>query len=77
MKSGGLTGDIYRPLSQDQVEKIHQRALDLLEEIVQALGAQVSARIQIGIVIERYKDRVGGRRRGDFHRPRGRTAKRV
>ena len=32
MKSGGLTGEIYRPLSQDQVEKIHQRALDLLEE---------------------------------------------
>jgi len=32
MGSKGLTGDIYRPLSTDQVETIHERALDLLEE---------------------------------------------
>jgi len=32
MGSGGMTGDIYRPLSADQVETIHERALDLLEE---------------------------------------------
>ena len=31
MTSGGLTGEIYRPLSTEQVEKIHDRALDLLE----------------------------------------------
>jgi len=31
MGSGGLTGDIYKPLSADQVETIHERALDLLE----------------------------------------------
>ena len=32
MTSGGLTGEIYRPLSMEQVAKIHDRALDLLEE---------------------------------------------
>lgn len=32
MKSGGLIGNIYRPLSADQVKTIHERALDLLEE---------------------------------------------
>jgi trimethylamine--corrinoid protein Co-methyltransferase len=32
MKSGGKTGNIYRPLSTEQVEMIHDRALDLLEE---------------------------------------------
>ena len=32
MGSGGLTGEIYRPLSSEQVETIHERALDLLEE---------------------------------------------
>ncbi len=31
MGSGGLTGDIYRPLTTEQVETIHERALDLLE----------------------------------------------
>jgi trimethylamine--corrinoid protein Co-methyltransferase len=32
MGSGGLTGEIYRPLSTEQVETIHERALDLLED---------------------------------------------
>jgi len=32
MGSGGLTGDIYRPLSAAQVSTIHDRALDLLED---------------------------------------------
>lgn len=32
MGSGGLTGDIYRPLSAEQVATIHERALDLLED---------------------------------------------
>ena len=32
MESGGLTGNIYKPLSADQVVTIHERALDLLEE---------------------------------------------
>ena len=31
MGSGGLTGDTYRPLTTEQVETIHERALDLLE----------------------------------------------
>jgi trimethylamine--corrinoid protein Co-methyltransferase len=33
MKSGGLTGDIYKPLSPQQVELIHSEALRLLEEV--------------------------------------------
>jgi len=32
MGSGGLTGEIYKPLSPSQVSVIHDRALDLLEE---------------------------------------------
>jgi trimethylamine:corrinoid methyltransferase-like protein len=33
MKSGGLTGGIYKPLSSEQVELIHGEALRLLEEV--------------------------------------------
>ncbi len=33
MKSGGLTGGIYKPLSHEQVELIHSEALRLLEEV--------------------------------------------
>ncbi len=33
MKSGGLTGGIYKPLSLEQVELIHAEALCLLEEV--------------------------------------------
>jgi trimethylamine--corrinoid protein Co-methyltransferase len=33
MKSGGLTGGIYKPLSSEQVELIHNEALRLLEEV--------------------------------------------
>jgi len=32
MESGGLAGDIYKPLSADQVSMIHKRAFDLLED---------------------------------------------
>ena len=32
MGSGGLSGEIYRPLSAAQVSTIHERALDLIEE---------------------------------------------
>jgi len=32
MGSGGLSGEIYRPLSEAQVSTIHERALDLIEE---------------------------------------------
>ena len=32
MGSGGLSGEIYRPLSEDQIATIHERALDLLED---------------------------------------------
>ena len=33
MKSGGLTGGIYKPLNSEQVELIHSEALRLLEEV--------------------------------------------
>ncbi len=33
MKSGGLTGGIYKPLSSEQVELIHSEALRLLQEV--------------------------------------------
>ena len=33
MSSGGNIGDLYKPLSSQQIETIHQKALDLLEEI--------------------------------------------
>ena len=33
MSSGGNIGDLYKPLSSRQVETIHQKALDLLEEV--------------------------------------------
>ena len=50
MGSGGLSGEIYRPLSEDQIATIHERALDLLEDcgmtyedglddVLQVLGA--------------------------------------
>ncbi|MDX2512326.1 MAG: trimethylamine methyltransferase family protein [Desulfobacterales bacterium] len=32
MGSGGLSGEIYKPLSEAQVSTIHERALDLIEE---------------------------------------------
>ena len=32
MGSGGLSGEIYRPLSLAQVSIIHERALDLIED---------------------------------------------
>ena len=33
MGSGGLTGGIYKPLSKEQIELIHDQALRLLEEV--------------------------------------------
>ena len=33
MGSGGLTGGIYKPLSEEQIELIHDQALRLLEEV--------------------------------------------
>jgi trimethylamine--corrinoid protein Co-methyltransferase len=33
MNSGGLSGGIYRPLSSQDIQLLHNRALDLLEEI--------------------------------------------
>jgi trimethylamine--corrinoid protein Co-methyltransferase len=33
MGSGGLSGGIYRPLNPEQVELIHDKALDLLEQV--------------------------------------------
>jgi len=33
MAKGGLIGELYRPLSAEQVEVIHNRALDLLEQV--------------------------------------------
>lgn len=33
MSSGGLTGGIYKPLSPEQVELIHDEALRLLEDV--------------------------------------------
>ena len=33
MGSGGLSGGIYRPLNPEQVDLIHGKALDLLEEV--------------------------------------------
>jgi trimethylamine--corrinoid protein Co-methyltransferase len=33
MTTGGLSGELYRPLSSEQVEIIHNRALDLIEEV--------------------------------------------
>lgn len=33
MSTGGLSGELYRPLTPDQVKKIHERALDLIEEV--------------------------------------------
>jgi len=32
MSSGGNIGDLYKPLSSQQIETIHQKALDLLED---------------------------------------------
>jgi trimethylamine--corrinoid protein Co-methyltransferase len=33
MGSGGLIGNLYRPLNQSQIETIHQKALDVIEHI--------------------------------------------
>jgi len=33
MGSGGLTGNLYRPLNQTQIETIHQKSLDVIEHI--------------------------------------------
>lgn len=33
MSNKGLSGELYRPLTSRQVEKIHNRALDLLRQL--------------------------------------------
>jgi trimethylamine--corrinoid protein Co-methyltransferase len=33
MGSGGLIGNLYRPLNQRQIETIHQKSLDVIEHI--------------------------------------------
>ncbi len=33
MTSKGMTGGQYKPLSDDQIEKIHETALSILEEV--------------------------------------------
>ena len=33
MGSGGLIGNLYRPLKQSQIETIHQKSLDVIEHI--------------------------------------------
>ena len=62
MGSGGLTGEIYRPLTADQVATIHDRALDLLEECgmtyEDGLDEVLHVLAKVGCSVDRVKKRI-------------------
>ncbi|MBW2176927.1 MAG: trimethylamine methyltransferase family protein [Deltaproteobacteria bacterium] len=62
MGSGGLSGEIYRPLSEVQVSIIHERALDLLEDCgmtyAEGLNDVLNVLIKAGFIINEHKQRI-------------------
>lgn len=62
MRSGGLTGTIYRPLTEAQVRLIHDRALDLLEDCGMTYEEGLADVLEVletaGCTIDRTKRRI-------------------
>ena len=62
MGSGGLMGNLYRPLNQRQIETIHQKALDVLENIGFTFEAGLDDMLEMvaeaGCKIDRKKLRI-------------------
>jgi trimethylamine---corrinoid protein Co-methyltransferase len=62
MTSGGLSGELYKPLSTDQIALIHERALDLLEDcgmtFEEGLGDVLKVLKGAGCDIDTHKKRI-------------------
>jgi len=61
MSTGGLTGGLYKPLTDQEIETVHQKALDILEQVgigyeddLEALDMLIGA----GCEIDRHAGRV-------------------
>ena len=62
MGRGGLIGNLYRPLSQRQIETIHQKSLDVIEHIgltfEKGLDDMLAMVEEAGCKVDRKKARI-------------------